>query len=90
MSGLSSSKHARKHTWHTPIHILMQASVHDSVEDARTALRLYLKYRELVKEGKLHEKLEELYSWGKQHGWEPVTLGEDGKPIPPSGILNPL
>jgi len=64
--------------------INIQANVHDSVEDARTALRLYLKYRQLVEEGTFQEKLEELYNWGKQYGWEPVVLGKDGKPVPPS------
>lgn len=31
--------------------ITIQAGVHDSTEDARTALSLYLKYKEMSKEG---------------------------------------
>lgn len=30
------------------------------------------------------EKLAELYSWGKQYGWEPVVWGRDGKPMVPT------
>ncbi len=29
-------------------------------------------------------KLDELYAWGNRHGWEPVMLDRQGKPIPPT------
>lgn len=32
-------------------------------------------------EGKLEEKLHEMYRWGKTHGWEPVVW-VDGEPQP--------
>jgi hypothetical protein len=32
-------------------------------------------------EGKLEEKLHEIYRWGKMHGWEPVVW-VDGVPQP--------
>jgi hypothetical protein len=32
-------------------------------------------------EGKLEEKLHEMYRWGKMHGWEPVVW-VDGEPQP--------
>ena len=62
----------------------LQGTTHDAIEDARTALRLYEKYRQLVDAGTFSEKLTEMYSWGKQYGWEPVTLDKDGKPVVPS------
>jgi len=47
----------------------IQATTHDSIEDARTAVRLYEKYIELVKEGNFQAKLLEIYRHGKQHGF---------------------
>jgi hypothetical protein len=39
---------------------------HDSIEDAKTALRLYLKYKQLRADGKWEESLEEIYREGKR------------------------
>lgn len=41
----------------------IQAHCHDSLEDARAALRLYGRYKELEKAGTLHETLTEIYRW---------------------------
>jgi PAB-dependent poly(A)-specific ribonuclease subunit 2 len=41
--------------------------MHDSIEDARSALRLYKAYHSLEDHGIFNEKLEELYKEGKQH-----------------------
>ena len=43
---------------------------HDSIEDAWGALRLYNKYRELVKEKELESTLTKLYEDGHKCGWK--------------------
>jgi hypothetical protein len=48
----------------------IQADVHDSIEDARTALLLYRKYLELRAEGRFHEVLEHIYEHGASVGWQ--------------------
>ncbi|KAG2497083.1 hypothetical protein HYH03_005077 [Edaphochlamys debaryana] len=47
---------------------------HDAIEDARTAMRLYHKYLELVASDSFERVLGEMYEWGKQYGWEPVQI----------------
>lgn len=48
----------------------IQAETHDSVEDARTALQLYKKYKELEANGTLQASLEEMYALGKSLQWK--------------------
>ena len=43
----------------------IQTDTHDSIEDARSALRLYKAYYEFEENGTFDEKLEELYREGK-------------------------
>ena len=52
--------------------IKIQAGTHDSAEDAYTALKLYNKYRELLRAGEyvLGEELEILYETGRQCNWQ--------------------
>jgi PAB-dependent poly(A)-specific ribonuclease subunit 2 len=50
--------------------IVIQSEVHDSTEDARTALLLFRKYEELKSTGKLEKALEELYEAGKRAQWK--------------------
>ena len=69
------------------IGINIQGTTHDAIEDARTALLLYEKYIQLVREGTFDDKLAEMYRWGNQHGWEPVTLGKDGRPVVPGSAI---
>jgi hypothetical protein len=38
-------------------------------------------YQQLTREGTFEAKLNEIYGWGNQHGWEPV-VHVDGKPRP--------
>lgn len=45
----------------------IQTETHDSIEDARSALRLYKAYHEFEERGVFDEKLEELYRAGKQN-----------------------
>jgi len=48
----------------------IQQGSHDSIEDARTALRLYAKYNQLQQEGTFRDVLLELYRHGKAWGWD--------------------
>lgn len=45
---------------------------HDSVEDARTALQLYLKYQEMSKNGmdKVRKVIKEMYEFGRKNQWK--------------------
>ena len=47
----------------------IQEKVHDSIEDARTALLLFRKYEELVAQGTLTTVLHELYADGHRANW---------------------
>ena len=57
--------------WHF-LNIKIQEGTHDSAEDAYTALKLYEKYRELMRAGDwiLDEELEILYETGRQYNWK--------------------
>ncbi len=57
----------------------IQADSHDSIEDARTALRLFRVYQQLVKEGTLSETLRQLYKHGNMHGWAGEAAGMIGE-----------
>ncbi|XP_015605177.1 PAN2-PAN3 deadenylation complex catalytic subunit PAN2 isoform X3 [Cephus cinctus] len=56
-------------TWHF-LHKKIQSETHDSAEDARAALELHHKYKELENSGKLMDALKELYSVGTQLQWK--------------------
>lgn len=45
----------------------IQTETHDSIEDARTALRLYNGYHEFEEQGKFDQILEEIYREGRQY-----------------------
>lgn len=49
---------------------LAQGTVHDSIEDADTALQLALKYKELQASGKLTAVLHDLYTQGRMSNWK--------------------
>ncbi|XP_050298405.1 PAN2-PAN3 deadenylation complex catalytic subunit PAN2 isoform X2 [Anthonomus grandis grandis] len=55
--------------WHF-LGINIQGDMHDSVEDARAALQLYKKYKELKEANKVGEALAELYEIGEQLKWK--------------------
>jgi len=64
----------------------IQQETHDSIEDARTAVRLYDKYLELVRQGNFQAKLLEIYRYGKQNGYTGENRpAEHGKPGPGPG-----
>ena len=48
----------------------IQREVHDSVEDARTALALVVKYEEMEKRGQVADMLAKLYQIGHKTGWK--------------------
>lgn len=50
--------------------INIQTEVHDSIEDARTALQLFERFRALKAEGKVDETLQELYRIGRASNWQ--------------------
>ncbi|EGN96198.1 hypothetical protein SERLA73DRAFT_170610 [Serpula lacrymans var. lacrymans S7.3] len=53
------------------LHENIQTDTHDSIEDARSALRLYKAYHEFEEQGIFDMKLEELYREGRQYNWKP-------------------
>jgi PAB-dependent poly(A)-specific ribonuclease subunit 2 len=57
----------------------IQSRIHDSVEDAVAALKLYERYKKLKEEGKFEETLAELFDWGNAHGFDPAAW----KAVPP-------
>ncbi|KAF9567565.1 hypothetical protein CPC08DRAFT_703099 [Agrocybe pediades] len=52
----------------------IQTDTHDSIEDARSALRLYDAFQEFEDRGVFDEKLEEIYREGRSLGFKPPTL----------------
>jgi PAB-dependent poly(A)-specific ribonuclease subunit 2 len=57
----------------------IQSRIHDSVEDAVAALKLYEIYQKLKEEGKFEETLSEIFDWGNAHGFDPAVW----KAVPP-------
>lgn len=50
--------------------IKIQSETHDSIEDARAALQLFKKYKELEGQNKIGDALAELYEKGKTLNWK--------------------
>lgn len=60
----------------------IQVVVHDSIEDARTALRLWGKWREFREAGVLEEVLADVYRVGRECGFRPPGRGGDSVATP--------
>ncbi|KAI0467541.1 PAB-dependent poly(A)-specific ribonuclease subunit PAN2 [Xylaria cf. heliscus] len=56
----------------------IQLHTHDSIEDARTALRLYRKYQEYVEAGILETMLQEIYAKGLASNFKPPAKTANG------------
>jgi len=69
----------------------IQVETHDSIEDARTALKLYRKYLEFQDAGILEMMVQDVYKQGRDMGFKPPPAKKDGHlvertetpPIPP-------
>jgi len=55
----------------------IQTVTHDSIEDARTAMRLYRKYLEYEDAGVLDNMLVQLYAEGKRYNFKPPSSNAD-------------
>ncbi|KAF8894503.1 ubiquitin carboxyl-terminal hydrolase-domain-containing protein [Infundibulicybe gibba] len=66
------------------LHENIQTDTHDSIEDARSALRLYVAYQNFEKDGIFDKKLEELYKEGKQYNFKPPAPS----PTVPSQVVD--
>lgn len=60
--------------WHF-LGLKIQSVTHDSIEDARTALQLYQRYREIELKGNVTATLKELYEVGERLQWQvPLSI----------------
>ncbi|KAH7962995.1 hypothetical protein HPB52_019138 [Rhipicephalus sanguineus] len=62
--------------WHF-LGLKIQSKMHDSIEDAKTALRLYRKYQQLEREGRVTESLKEMYEAGRKSSWKVPGADEE-------------
>jgi PAB-dependent poly(A)-specific ribonuclease subunit 2 len=70
----------------------IQLETHDSIEDARTALKLYKKVLEFQDAGILETMVQDIYNKGKETNYKPPAIKKDGHLIertdtPPIGSL---
>lgn len=63
---------------HTLLKEDIQQSTHDSIEDARTALKLYRKYQEFDEAGVLDTMLQEIYAKGVASNFKPPARVSPG------------
>ncbi|KDR81497.1 hypothetical protein GALMADRAFT_239478 [Galerina marginata CBS 339.88] len=72
----------------------IQTDTHDSIEDARSALRLYNAYQQFEEQGIFDQKLEEIYREGRQFGFKPpvlaINLGDGEETQSPNPSFNAL
>ena len=73
----------------------IQLETHDSIEDARTALKLYRKYLEYEDAGILDTMLQDIYAKGRETNFKPprkddqVIKRTDTPPLPIEGLPGP-
>ena len=63
----------------------IQLETHDSIEDARAALKLYAKYLEFVDAGVLDTMLAEIYRRGRELGFKPPPNRKGEEALPYDG-----
>jgi DNA polymerase III epsilon subunit-like protein len=73
----------------------IQTDTHDSIEDARSALRLYNAYHEFEEQGIFDQKLDDIYREGRPLGFKPPILAntsdlEEGSLVPLDNLLQEL
>jgi hypothetical protein len=61
----------------------VQEDEHDSVEDARTSLRLYRKYEEAVRQGNFEALMDRVMQKGQETNW---YVPEERKKTPPRNL----
>jgi hypothetical protein len=64
----------------------IQLETHDSIEDARAALKLYAKYLEFVDAGVLDTMLAEIYRRGRELGFKPPPNRKADEALPHDGV----
>ncbi|KKA29873.1 hypothetical protein TD95_004947 [Thielaviopsis punctulata] len=65
----------------------IQMETHDSIEDARTALKLYKKYLEFEDAGILEAMLQDIYSKGREYNFKPPRAKGSITPPPPASAV---
>ncbi|KAH9857626.1 ubiquitin carboxyl-terminal hydrolase-domain-containing protein [Lenzites betulinus] len=70
----------------------IQMDMHDSIEDALSALKLYKVHLQLEAEGTFDKKLDELYREGRQYNFKPPAPAGalTSPPVPPSQGASPM
>ena len=63
----------------------MQIDGHDSIEDARMALRLWRKFQEYEDAGVAEQMIEDIYRKGTKYGWKPPPRSIGGTLMPGDG-----
>ncbi|KAG6850532.1 hypothetical protein H0H93_012148 [Arthromyces matolae] len=71
------------------LHEQIQADTHDSIEDARSALKLYNAYSEFEAAGTFDQKLDELYAEGRLYNFRPPKVANNGEAPDASLTSNP-
>ena len=64
----------------------MTGDGHDSIEDARMALRLWRKFQEYEEAGTVEQMIEDIYRKGARYGWKP-PLRSGAANLAPDGVL---
>jgi PAB-dependent poly(A)-specific ribonuclease subunit 2 len=60
----------------------MQGDGHDSIEDARIALRLWRKFQEYEDAGIAEQMIDDIYRRGTKYGWKPPPRSIGGTLLP--------
>jgi PAB-dependent poly(A)-specific ribonuclease subunit 2 len=63
-----------------------QVDGHDSIEDARMALRLWRKFQEFDDAGIVEQMIEDIYRKGVKYGWKPPPRSVTGATLFPEGM----